>query len=268
MPRDCSHAAQPGLEFSGKTSHHRWTGPCPGLACARAATLRAQMLQGAQKFFGAGEGLGGGIRKSRQEAPRRETRQRPACVETGAQHSLRRTPGRRPSPLAFTLHVGELTGRLQGPSQTRRPANGLRRWTPGPAWALPQHRTRSRAHGAKGGEERMLCLCRWHLWLPLTPGFVPSSPTPSLAQVTLGRPARPPRCSGVPLQKELEGVASGSLQAPRCQDFLSQWMGTQETQGPRLVLFGVSIRLEKYAVSTGSGPSFGLAPGSGHSRRV
>lgn len=98
--------------------------------------------------------------------------------------------------------------------------------------------------------------------MPLTPGSVPSSPTPSPAQVTLGRPARPPHCSGVPLQKELEGVASGSLQAPRCQDFLSQWMGTQETQGPRLVLFGVSVRLEKCAVSTGSGPSCGPAPGS------
>lgn len=58
-----------------------------------------------------------------------------------------------------------------------------------------------------------------------------------------------------PSKKELEGVASGSLQAPRCQDFLSQWMGTQETQAPRLVLFGVSRRLEKRAVSTGSGPS-------------
>ena len=80
-------------------------------------------------------GAGGVIRKSRQEAPRRETRQRPAGVERGAQHSLGRTPGRRPSPLAFALHVGELTGRLQGPSQTRRPANGLRRWTPGPALA-------------------------------------------------------------------------------------------------------------------------------------
>ena len=58
-----------------------------------------------------------------------------------------------------------------------------------------------------------------------------------------------------PSEKELEGVASGSLQAPRCQDFLSQWMGTQETQAPRLVLFGVSRRLGKRAVSTGSGPS-------------
>lgn len=71
-------------------------------------------------------GAGGGIRKSRQEAPRRETRQRPAGIETGAQHSLGHAPGRRPSPLAFALHVGELTGRLQRPSQTRRPANGLR----------------------------------------------------------------------------------------------------------------------------------------------
>ena len=50
VPSDGSLATQTGLESS-------WTGPCPGLACARVATLRVQMLQGAQEFFGAGEAL-------------------------------------------------------------------------------------------------------------------------------------------------------------------------------------------------------------------
>jgi len=122
-----SHAAQTGLESSGRTSHHRWTGPCPGLACARVATLRVQMLQGAQEFFGAGEALEGAADKEVQARCFKErNKAAPAGVETGAQHSLGRTPGRPPSPLAFTLHVGELTGKPQQPNQTRRPANGLR----------------------------------------------------------------------------------------------------------------------------------------------
>lgn len=107
----------------------------------------------------------------------------------------------------------------------------------------------------------------WHLWWPLTPGSIPSSPPhPGLSHP--GKTGQHPLAAWeAASKKELEGVASGSLQALRCQDFLSQWMGTQETQAPRLVLFGVSRRQEKRAVTTGSGPSCGLAPGSGHSRK-
>lgn len=79
---------------------------------------------------------------------------------------------------------------------------------------------------------------------------VGSVPLPTLPWVTLGRPATPSLlwASAPPLQqKELEEVASRSLQALRCQDFLPQWMGSQETETPRLVLSGVEMRLEKCA---------------------
>lgn len=66
MPSDGSHPAQTGLESSGRTNHHRWTGPCLGLACARVATLRVQTLQGSLKFFGAGEVLEGAADKEVQ----------------------------------------------------------------------------------------------------------------------------------------------------------------------------------------------------------
>lgn len=48
-------------------------------------------------------------------ALRREQDSARGVAQTGAQHSLGHTPGRPPPPLAFTLHVGELTGKLQGP---------------------------------------------------------------------------------------------------------------------------------------------------------
>lgn len=39
---------------------------------------------------------------------------------------------------------------------------------------------------------------QWNPWSPLTPGSVPSSPTPALARVTLGRPASSPSLLGSP----------------------------------------------------------------------
>lgn len=40
-------------------------------------------------------------------------------------------------------------------------------------------------------------------------------------------------------------MVSRSLQAPTRQDFLPQWMGSCETEAPRLTLSGVQMRLEK-----------------------
>lgn len=42
-------------------------------------------------------------------------------------------------------------------------------------------------------------------------------------------------------------MVSRSLQAPTRQDFLPQWMGSRETEAPRLILSGVQMRLEKRA---------------------
>lgn len=135
VPRDCSHAAQPGLESSGRTSHHRWTGPCPGLACARAATLRAQMLQGAQKFFGAGEGLGGD-----KEVQARGPKERNKAATCGYRDGGSAQPGSRPRETPVPSGLRPPHGRAHWQAPEAQPDETSGKWTetlktPGPAWA-------------------------------------------------------------------------------------------------------------------------------------
>ena len=107
----------------------------------------------------------------------------------------------------------------------------------GPAWALPQHQNpKTGAHVTKHSEEKLLCLCGLGV-ASHTRGLSCSPPYPESPWED--RPA-PSLLWCPPLQKKkLEEVASRSLQALRCQDFLPQRMGSQEIETARLVLFGV-----------------------------
>ena len=73
---------------------------------------------------------------------------------------------------------------------------------------------------------------------------------PALPRGAVRRTARPLASLGLgfPLYKEESGeMVSRSLQAPTRQDFLPQWMGSRETETPRLILSGGQMRLEKRA---------------------
>ena len=166
------------------------------------------------------------IRKSRQDAPRREARQRPRVsrrepsiawvapqgdpVPTGLHPPRGRahwqTPGAQPDETS-----GKRTEKLKTPGPPRRPdcrQDDFPRASLGPPPAL---NPKTRACGTKCGKERMLWFHGGTRGRLSHRALSPPRPPPPWPESPWEDQPAPPRCSGVPLQ---EGVGRGGLREP------------------------------------------------------
>ena len=232
--------------------------------CQHSYPKRPRSPRGAQELFGTEAGL----RKSREETLSREIRQQRSGRyrdERPTQNTARVPPQRDlaiQTPLASVLYPGEDagTGKPQDPGQMgllqshrgvevagpTRKRNAFPGASPSllheaPAW-IPK--TRARVTKCREGQPLL------SLW-PY-PHSIPRGSVlfPALPRGAVRRTARPLASLGLgfPLYKEESGeMVSRSLRAPTRQDFLPQWMGSRETETPRLILSGGQMRLEKRA---------------------
>lgn len=265
-------AAHAWAQVQQQTIHGRWTGPeLQGCACVQHQRAPARLPPRAQKLRGAQELLGteeerarGGVKEVQGRDPNREIRQRPVVIETRLQpktqprsHPRGTLPSGLPWPQSSTWEMtlargpwdpvpdSRPPGRWMACNQTkewRRPgppeAGRIPRGQPGPSSTQPQPGFQRPGHtrpsAVRDSRSVFVALSTFH--------SQELHSVPHSAPRHREKPGTPSRLSGPrfpPPQRSWKEMVSRSLQAPTRQDFLPQWMGSRETEAPRLILSGV-----------------------------